>query len=312
MKIPVFLGFMILFLLFIGGLYVLWGDKYREPEVKTVNNQTMMACDKDYNLVQDQGNISKLTCFKEGTAMRAKMTFLHYLTATLIISAFMMFLAEYMRRDLSSKIGYYKNTFSDDTLLNRCPDLYTSKGFLWTFEGYDRIVTQTEQKMHISRMDMVTTVGKNILFKGEAAKITPRQLYDYLGKNKRLFYEIMHETVENFDVKAVLDDAPQIFVPIPMGNAEKEAFYTLRGNYGFDSDRFSYIINLMFKIRNGTGSLDNEMHKSITSMMKHGEDFVSSISRMGREADQTKRTKTAEQVKTDQSYYNSGNERVRP
>jgi hypothetical protein len=346
MKIPSWVGVLILFSLFLIGLYAIWGDKNTDPVITTnsTTNITTVTCPDKYNLIQNEVyesnqtvqnytvvpdpaipgkytvistevaqpavNRTVLSCFKEGTTMRVKVTFLNYLAIIFILGSMVLFLASFMQMDKSSVVAYYKNRFTGDKPVCKCPDIGHSCNYIWTHKGYDRIVSQTENEIHIAKESMSTPeglLGRNLLFKGEAEILNPKELFEYIGRNAQLFYDIMGEPIKNYDIQAVFDGAPRIFYPKPMKNSEKEAFYSRVGNYGFNSDRFDYVINMLFELKNGITTLSVEMHDDMKGMMKKGEDYIASGGRMRREAGKHKKT---EQPET--RYEPETNGKVRP
>jgi hypothetical protein len=91
---------------------------------------------------------------------------------------------------------------------------------------------------------------------------------------------------------------PVIYIPRELPYEHLKNFRSLKGGYAFGANRFSVIISLLFKMQISIDGLDIKMHDTLKNMMKHGEDYTSSTSRIGREADRTRKTETADRSRT--------------
>jgi len=283
--------------------YFYFGDKYKEP-TKTINpdNTTSLSCDgTEWTQIPDPDNQSQVICYKQSGFGHIKVTFLQVLALGLSLGTGFVFFVEFLRRERSSVLIYFEDKYQKENKPTTiCPDIGQSDGYLWTWKGFNEIVIGYEDELHVAKRDMVSRIGKNLVIKGEKQRVSPQGLFAYIQNNPLIFKAITKRTVSDLKKSKLIEntsDWPVIYIPKELSYEHLKNFRSLKGNYAFGANRFSVIISLLFKMQRSIDSLDIKMHDTLKNMMKHGEDYTSSTSRIGREADRTRKTETADRAR---------------
>lgn len=284
--------------------YLYFGDKYEDPILTTnPDNSTSLTCEgKDWKQIPDPDNQSQPICYKESGLGHVKLTFLQVLAMALSLGTGFVFYVEFLRRERSSVLIYFEDPYQKENKPTTiCPDIGQSDGYIWTCKGFNEIVIGYDDELHVARREMVSRISKNLIIRGEKQRVTPQMLYSYLGNNPVLFKYITKRTIADLKRSKIIEntsDWPVIYVPKELPYEHLKNFRSLKGNYAFGANRFGVIISLLFKMQRSIDSLDIKMHDTLKNMMKHGEDYTSSTSRIGREADRTRKTETADRSRT--------------
>lgn len=280
--------------------FIYFRDRYEEPKQVTLpDDSTGFGCDMDdgFRLIVDPKDPTQYKCFKEAGFGHIKYTFFMALSMALWTGVGLVFYIEYKKKDETSVIQFLQDTYQKENKpIPKCPDTFKEKGFIWTFQGYDKVISSTEPILFVGQKDMVKEVGRNIIFWGKREKITPLELYHYIKKDANLFKRITGASIEGYiSGKFVRKEeiVPEIYFPRPLSYEVLKSFYTIKGNYAFGANRFSAVIRMMFKMKRSIELLDKTMDTTFKSMMLKGEQYVAATARTGKEADSTRRTDTA-------------------
>ncbi len=282
--------------------YLYFGDKYKEPVLtKNADNTTSLTCDgKDWKQIPDPNNQSQPICFKESGPGHVKLTFLQAVALSLTLGTGFVFYVDFLRKERSSVLIYYEDKYQNENKPTTiCPDIGQSDGYIWTWKGFNEIIIAYEDELHVAKREIVSRISKNLIIKGEKKLVTPEELFAYLGNNPILFKKITRRTISELKKSKIIEiEWPVIYIPQELSYEHLRNFRSLKGNYMFGANRFSVIISLLFKMQRSIDSLDIKMHDTLKNMMKHGEDYTSSTSRIGREADRTRKTETGDRARS--------------
>ncbi len=281
--------------------FIYFRDRYEEPIIITnPDNTTSFGCNLDngYTPIVNPANQTHIQCYKEAGFGHIKYTFLLALSMMLWTGVGIVFYIEYKKRDESSVIQFLQDDYqTENKPIQKCPDTFTEQEYTWTFKGFDRVISSTEPVLFIGKNELVKKVGKNLLLWGRREEITPFELYHYLGKNARLFKRITGADVAGYISGKLVrkeETVPKIYFPKPLSYEILKSFYSLKGNYAFEANRFSVVIRMLFKMKRSIEFLDRQMDTTFRSMMLKGENYVAGTSRIGMEADKTRRTDSAD------------------
>lgn len=292
----IFWGLIIISLVF----FVYFRDRYEEPVITTdtVNNTITIACDDGYVSTPDVTNQSHIWCYKEASFGHIKYTFFSALAMALWTGVITIFYIEYKKKDESSVVQFYQDKYqSENKPIQKCPDIFREKGYIWTYKGYDRVISSTESVLFVATKDMAHQVAKSIIFEGAREELSPTELYYYLNKDAKLFKRMTGASAAGFistNLIRVEGTVPKIYFPRPLPYNVLRGFYSIKGNYKFGANRFTTVIKILFQMKKSIDFLDRQMDLTFKSMMLKGESYVAGTSRIGQEADKTRRTNSAE------------------
>lgn len=303
------LGTKILFGLIIISLisFVYFRDRYEEPVITNdeKNNTVIMACSEGYITRIDPNNQSHTQCYKEASWGHMKYTFFTALAMALWTGVVLIFYIEYKKKDESSVVQFYQDKYQlENKPIPRSPDVGREKGYIWTFKGYDEVITSTEPILFIAKKDMVSQISRCFMFQGAREKITPLELYYYLNKDEKLFKKVLGVSASPFvnnKMVKVESKIPEIYIPRPLNYSVLRGFYSIKGNYKFGANRFPIVIKILFQMKKSIEFLDRQMDSTFKSMMLKGEQYVAATSRIGLEADKTRRTNATESARINQN-----------
>jgi hypothetical protein len=288
--------------------FVIFRDHWEDPKViQNPDGTQTLGCSEGYIPKINPSNQTQVQCFKEAIFGHVKYTFFMALALAMWTGVGIVFYIEYKKRDESSVIQFLQDKYqSENKPICRSPDIYKEKGFIWTFKGFDSVISSTESMLFIGKNKLIKQVGKNLLFWGARQEITPHELFEYVNRDTKLFKRITgYESPTLIETKRIRKEGsfPKIYFPRPLPYEILKSFYSIKGNYSFGADRFKIIIRLLFNMDKSNDLLGKRMDKTFKDMMKIGEDLVSATSRTGREADNTRHTETGDSARPPQQQY---------
>jgi len=281
--------------------FVYFRDRFEEPQMMVMpDNTSALGCNADngYILRTDPQNQSNTQCYKEAGFGHIKYTFLLALSMSLWTGVGLIFFIEYKKRDESPVVQFVQDKYqTENRPIPRCPDIFSENGFTWTFKGYSAIISSTEDVLFIATNSLVKRISTSLLFWGAREKITPLELYHYIGKNPVLFKRITGADASGYtNTKLVRkeESIPEIYIARPLPYSILKAFYTEIGGYAAGADRFDSGIKILLQTKRSITFLSKKLDETLVSMVYKGEKFVASNRRTAEQADKTRDTKTTE------------------
>ncbi len=269
-------------LLFLTAILIFaYNDQERKPdeEKDEVTGVVGLTCPEDYVLINrtvinEQNSTLESVCYNESPFGHDLVPLFQFLAWGCTIATVLDYRLLSYRMKKAPKLLYYEDKYVDELRpIPLCGDVFESKGFIWTFEGFDKIYTR-EDKIHVARSGLYSRVGVNLLYKGGRQKVTAQGLYRYLGKDMALYKEIM----AGFDIdprvrRLIEDKQPEISITYKLPYSVEKRFLSLVGNYDFGVDRFKYVIGELFRLRRGDTFVDNRMKARNKAMLNAGLDM---------------------------------------
>ncbi len=258
------------FVLTIGMVAYAFNDTIREPKrIKNPDNSTSLSCDTDF-ILKNETNGNQI-CYNESPFGHSIVTLFGMLSAVFGFAYAVEIDIKSWRMYLTPKILFYKNKYmKENRPISKHTDTYRAGDYIWAFKGYGAIVSMKENEIYVAKKDMVEQISNLLLFKGEVQKITSTALWEYIGKDERVFAQIMIDYPYNkktHQLSEGITDPPIIFIPLPHSNQENTLFYSMKGGYGFGANRFKQVITELFKMRRAIRILDTDMTGTSTKTL---------------------------------------------
>lgn len=276
-------------------LYWYYGDDYQQPKTaKNPDNSTYLDCPKDYLLINDTQMPGKVVCYRESGLGHTKLTIF---AATAMAFAFMtavLFHLDMENKNRSSVMQFCIDKYqTENRPIPLSPDIIKAKGFTCLQKGFDGIIMGYDNILVIARDEFISKTGRNYLLKGERQRVTPAYLFnEYLKKDRVLFRRFVGRDINELAGGQIIEktkEFPELYIPKPLPYGTLRAFYSEKGGFGFGADRFAVIIPILFKIKHSIEVLKPGMKEDLQQLLKDGEDFVSSVGRTARQADDARR-----------------------
>ncbi len=269
------------------------------------NEVTYAKCDEDYPYNQTRG-----ACYKENPLGHTMVTFLQLIAIVLTIGLITIYEFKDWRIYLSNKILPYRNKYVDELrAIPRSPELHVKKGVLWVWGGFDALVSGRDNNVYVSLQEHTAMIQHNVTLKGGLQKVKAQQLYKYLNHDLPLLREILDNPILKTDKKGRLLEVNSniaIWLTLPGDNAEKEACASVKGGFGFGADRFTLVLEVLYRMRKGLIGYGAKLQKAQDGMLQNSRVMCETTANIADAVSQTQKSEiehtTAQQPQPDQSY----------
>ena len=149
----------------------------------------------------------------------------------------------------------------ENRAINRYTNTTTSGNIIWGFKGFGALFEGKDNEIHVSKKDLVKHISNLHLFMGKAQKVTTQALFEYIGKDDKIFQQIMVDYPYNIRTHEIKEgiEIPEIYVNMPLENGENKMFLSKIGNFMIDADRFKQIITAIYEMRKSIKAQKIEM-----------------------------------------------------
>lgn len=260
-------------------LIFMLNDREKKPEWVKLDNQTgnqtnvtAPKCPDDYQYVA-----AKNVCYKENPLGHTMVTFPQMLATIFTIALVTVYEFRDWRWHLSSKILPFQNKYAEElNPIPKSPDIHEKKGIVWVRGGYDALISGTTNELFVGKRDLTARIGNNVMLKGKLQKISPQYIYEFTGYDLQLTREILNNPLLQPNKLHQIErtDSPLvIYVVMPLGNNDKKAYVSLKGAFGFNADRFSLVIETLFKMRKGSKGIGYKLKEATKVMLGGAKDM---------------------------------------
>lgn len=284
-------------------------DREKPPEMVTTNNTTAPKCPEGFDYKEP-----KNICYKENPMGHVMMTFPQIIASILTIGTIGIYEFKYWRVYLSSKLLPFKNKYVDELqAIPKSPDLFRKKGWVWVRGGFDAIISDSNQTLYVAKEELTAPIGNNLILQGALERVTPQQLFNYIGKDLTLIKEMLNLPILRLDSKGRLTEtqaAPIIYLTLPEPYIETKTFTSIRGNFGFGADRVKKVLESLYTTRRGLAGYGNNLKKASQSMLKDAQDMSETAAVISDAVEKTQNTNIDSREYQQQNQNNNGREQM--
>lgn len=239
-----------------------FNDTVTEPKtIMNADNTTSLGCDSEFILKTNTAG--KQICYNESPFGHTIVTLFAMISAVFVFAYAVEIDLKSWRMYRTPKMLFYFNKYmKENRPIAKHIDTYRAGDFTWAHKGYGYINTPKENEIFVTKNNMKEEISNLLLFKGSAQKISAPALWEYTGKDERIFSQIMRDYAYNIKTHKLAEgitDPPIIYIPLPLTNEENALFHSIAGNYGFGANRFKQVITQIFKMRRAIKILDSDM-----------------------------------------------------
>lgn len=156
--------------------------------------------------------------------------------------------------------------------------IFTSKGWRWTFSGYNRGFTSLKgDKAFFAPEVMTSIVGQTLIMLGEMRQISHAQFYDYIDKDKELYKTVIGG-----------NNRLKVFIPDVLTKEKYRGMLSDVGDKPFGTDQFKDAINWMKKRTEPNKASYDELDDMIVESLKLPEKAFRGMKLVSMEANEGK------------------------